>query len=75
MLLQYINDQIQQSGFARTQNEIKTKLKCLYHRRRPYVRMRRPDCTLYLRLALVSICEIDVTSFSEDGRGIKWLCN
>ena len=27
------------------------------------------------RLALVSICEIDVTSFSEDGRGVKWLCN
>jgi hypothetical protein len=26
-------------------------------------------------LALVSICEIDVTSFSEDGRGVKWLCN
>ena len=23
------------------------------------------------RLALVSICEIDVTSFSEDGRGVK----
>ena len=28
-----------------------------------------------VRLALVSICEIDVTSFSEDGRGVKWLCN
>ena len=27
------------------------------------------------RLALVSICEIDETSFSEDGRGVKWLCN
>ena len=27
------------------------------------------------RLALVSICEIDVTSFSEDGRGVKWLTN
>ena len=26
-------------------------------------------------LALVSICEIDVMSFSEDGRGVKWLCN
>ena len=25
---------IQQSGFARTQNKIKTKLKCLYHSRR-----------------------------------------
>jgi hypothetical protein len=24
------------------------------------------------RLALVSICEIDVTSFSEYGRGVKW---
>jgi hypothetical protein len=29
----------------------------------------------YQGLALVSICEIDVTSFSEDGRGVKWLCN
>ena len=27
------------------------------------------------RLALVSICEIDVTSFSEDVRDVKWLCN
>ena len=27
------------------------------------------------RLALASICEIDVTSFSEDGRGVNWLCN
>jgi hypothetical protein len=26
-------------------------------------------CTVWL--ALVSICEIDVTSFSEDGRGVK----
>jgi hypothetical protein len=25
----------------------------------------------HVRLALVSICEIDVTSFSEDGRGVK----
>jgi hypothetical protein len=25
-----------------------------------------------LRLALVSICEIDVTSFSEDGRGVNF---
>jgi hypothetical protein len=30
---------------------------------------------MFSRLALVSICEIDVTSFSEDGRGVKWLCN
>ena len=26
-------------------------------------------------LALVSIYQTDVTSFSEDGRGVKWLCN
>jgi hypothetical protein len=32
-------------------------------------------CIGYFGLALVSIYEIDVTSFSEDGRGVKWLCN
>ena len=33
------------------------------------------ELSYIIRLALVSICEIDVTSFSEDGRGVKWLCN
>jgi hypothetical protein len=27
------------------------------------------------RSALVSIYQTDVTSFSKDGRGVKWLCN
>jgi hypothetical protein len=26
-------------------------------------------------LALFSIQQTDLTSFSEDGRGVKWLCN
>ena len=33
------------------------------------------ELSYIIRLALVFICEIDVTSFSEDGRGVKWLCN
>ena len=39
---------------------------------RPYSKL-GPE--FQVRLALVSIYEIDVTSFSEDGRGVKWLCN
>jgi hypothetical protein len=27
------------------------------------------------QLALFSIQQTDLSSFSEDGRGVKWLCN
>ena len=55
------------------QDDLQRVLKLQKRAARVILDAERTACSV--GLALVSICEIDVTSFSEDGRGVKWLCN
>ena len=54
-------------------DQSKTFLMCLLHQWRTTFRRFTAPCLH--RLALFSIQQTDLTSFSEDGRGVKWLCN
>ena len=51
-------------------------LKCVHHDLFKYIEIIPVSYLVTLvRLALFSIQQTDLMSFSEDERGVKWLCN